>query len=179
MQAGPEVQPPAEAPAGGVVAADLQRACGGGGQLRRAAERDLGAGEEAVEVRDVAVVEVAGLHVPVFEPLLQLPGLADLVRREPRRGPRRVRRGSSASMPRISAAAMQCGEQVADDLHVHRRAGADASRRGDGRSRAKSTGRSRASRASALRPACRGRTARRPSSPDRAGRGTRLSPVNS
>ena len=38
LQPGPEVEPPGQAPAGGVVAANFQRLAGRGGELRRAPE---------------------------------------------------------------------------------------------------------------------------------------------
>ena len=51
-------------------------------QLRGRVVRDLLAGIEAVEVRDVPVVDLRRLHVPVLEPLLELAGLADPVGRQ-------------------------------------------------------------------------------------------------
>ena len=64
------------------------------------------------------------LHVPVFEPFLQLPGAADLVRREA---------GASGGklFPQVLVLTEnlcgfdRVGEQVAEDLHVHRRPGAN------------------------------------------------------
>jgi len=79
----PEIQTPTHAPTSGLVAANLQRFAHGSGQCRRAAQRDVVSGEKSVEMRDAAMMNVARLHVPVFEPFLKLAGLADLVRRKP------------------------------------------------------------------------------------------------
>ena len=79
-EAGPEVDLPGQRPAGAAVAAEFERAAGGREQLRRVG-RDLVAGEDAPQVRDVAVA-IRGV-VLVFEPFLQLPVPADLVRGDP------------------------------------------------------------------------------------------------
>src|ERR1039458_5189280 len=70
----PEVDAPGGGPAGGLVAANFQRFFRGGGEFRRAAQGDVVAGEKAVEVGDVAMMDVGGLHVPVFQPFLELAG---------------------------------------------------------------------------------------------------------
>ena len=77
---GPEVDLPGERPAGAAVAAEFERLAGGGEQLGRVG-RDLLAGEDAPQMRDVAVA-VLGV-VLVFEPFLELAVLADLVGRDP------------------------------------------------------------------------------------------------
>ena len=125
LQTGPEVQPPADAPAGGVVAANLQRLSHRGGQFGRAAQRDLVAGKKSVKMRHVAVMNVRGLHVPVFQPFLELACFADLIRREPCASGGELFAEifvHAENFRRADAVA----EQVADDLHVHRRSGADA-----------------------------------------------------
>ena len=71
------------------------------------------------------MVAVGRLHVPILEPLLQLPFFADLVRREAgARGDELFAqiRVHAQNLRRPDAVA----EQVADDLLVHCRPGADA-----------------------------------------------------
>ena len=116
----PEVDPPRGGPAGRLIAANLERAFHGRREFGRAAHVDVVPGKQAEEVRHVAVVDLGRLHVPVVEPFLQLAGAADLQRRKPRarRAPllpagRRRRRGTRG-LDRV-------GEQIAQDLHVHRR----------------------------------------------------------
>ena len=124
-EAGPEVEPPGDAPPRRLVAADLEGPAGGGGERGLALDGDLAAREEGVEMRDVAVVDLGSLHVPVVEPLLELAGGADLVWRQAR-----ARGGEGRAQGRVDAEGLggldAVGEEVAQDLGVHRRAGAEA-----------------------------------------------------
>jgi len=54
-----------------------------GGQFRIAPKRYLGAGKKAYRLRYVTVMNVASLHVPIFQPFLELAFLADLTRSKP------------------------------------------------------------------------------------------------
>jgi len=124
LEPGPEVQPPADAPAGGVVAANLQRLADRRRQLGRVVYVDLIARIQAVQVGDVAMMDVARLHVPVFEPLLKLAFLADLVRRQA--GPRRLDLVAELSVHIENRRGVNAvREQIAKDLAVHRRPGTD------------------------------------------------------
>ncbi len=76
----PEVDLPAHRPAGGLVAAQLQRARPPRATARAWLRGDLVARVEAVQVRQVAVLRLALGEVLV--PLLQLPAGPDLVRRQ-------------------------------------------------------------------------------------------------
>src|SRR5581483_2325665 len=112
-QARPKVYAPADTPAGGVVAADLQRTPSGRGKLRRPVHVDLPAWVEPVEMRDVTMVDLRRLHVPILEPLLKLPGLADAARRQP--GARVTHRRSKLVLDaELGGGREQRFEQVAD-----------------------------------------------------------------
>src|SRR4029434_3994770 len=52
----PQIDSPSRRPAGGLIAAKLQRAPNGGGQLRGAADVDVVPRKEAEEMGDVAVI---------------------------------------------------------------------------------------------------------------------------
>ena len=123
-QARPKVDLPAHRPAGAGVAAKEQRLAGGIEQVGRL-RRDLVAGMQAPEVRDVAVL-VVGI-VLVDQPLLELPVPSDLVGCDARAHlfqlPAQVRIDvqDGAGLDGV-------GEQVADDLVIHRRAGRRARR---------------------------------------------------
>ena len=118
----PEVDPPGGGPAGGLIAADLERALDGGGEVRRAAHVDVVPGKEAEQVRHVPVVRSPAPACP-----------------SPRAIPAAGRRCRSAAAPaaRASRVHFACrsaidaerarrldrvAEQVAQDLLVHRRA---------------------------------------------------------
>ena len=130
-EAGPAVDLPAEAPAGGGVAANFQGAAGGGGELGGEQRGDLGGGVEGVEVGDVAVVALGGLHVPVLKPFLELAGFADLVRRQAVAGG-----GDSGAEvdveAELSGSFDTSGEEIAQDLVIHRGAGGDGTAEGVG-----------------------------------------------
>ena len=81
--------------------------------------RDIGPRKDAPEVRDVAVLVVR--IVLVFQPLLQLPVAADVVRGDLLAG--LVELGGEVGVPAQRAGGRgRVGEQAADDLVVHRRA---------------------------------------------------------
>ncbi len=67
------------------------------------------------------VIALRRLHVPVLEPLLQLPGAARLIGREPRAGggPRLLK---VAIEPEHAGGFCRTGEQIPEDLLIHRRA---------------------------------------------------------
>ena len=73
----------------------------------------------------MAMVPLGRLHVPIVKPLLKLAGRTDLVGRKLRARGRNL-------LAEVLVAAQNLGganrvvEQVADDLLIHRRAGADA-----------------------------------------------------
>src|SRR5688572_29277086 len=73
----PEVGLPRHRPAGRLVAADLHRAARRGVELRRPLARDLAAGMDAEQMREVPVLRI--LFLEVFGPLLELAALADLI----------------------------------------------------------------------------------------------------
>ena len=77
-------------------------------------------------MRDVTVLNLRGLHLPVLQPFLKLASVADLQRCQPRAG-----RGGFHPEFLVDAENLRCLdamiEQVAEDLHVHRRPRADAS----------------------------------------------------
>jgi hypothetical protein len=79
VEARPEVDLPGAGPAGAAVAAELEGFAGGGVEVGGAALGDLGAGVEAPEVGDVAVLVLR--VVLVLEPLLELAVPADVVRK--------------------------------------------------------------------------------------------------
>ena len=54
-EAGPEIELEGERPAGGGVAAGIERFAGAGGEFGRRIRGDLGGGVEPPEVRDVAM----------------------------------------------------------------------------------------------------------------------------
>ena len=70
------------------------------------------------------VVNVRCLHVPVFKPFLKLAVAADLIRRKPV-----TRCGNLFAEVFVHSKNFRCAdaiaEQVAQDLHVHRRPGAN------------------------------------------------------
>jgi len=66
----PEIDAPGGGPSGGLIAADFERFLRGGGELRRIARVDLPARIEPEQVRNVAMVDVLRLEIPVFEPFL-------------------------------------------------------------------------------------------------------------
>lgn len=80
----PKIDAPADTPPRRVVPADLQGTAGGGGEFGRFVHVDLPARIKAVEMRDMAVMHLRRLHVPVFEPFLQLAIRADPVGRKAR-----------------------------------------------------------------------------------------------
>ena len=129
LQTRPKAEPPRDRPARGIVTAKIQRLLHRFRQLRRAAQGDLRAREKAVEVRDVAVVAVARFQVPIFEPFLELAGLADLIGRQPGASDGElftegfVRAENLRSLNAVA-------EQVADDLVDHRRTGTEARAQG-------------------------------------------------
>jgi hypothetical protein len=102
----------------------LERAPRRRGQGRRFVEIDLVAREQAIEMRDVAVMRLGRLRIPIRLPLLQLPLRANPVRRQ-----LRARGEQFACEIRVLAKNLRrlrgLVEQVAQQLHVHRRPGAD------------------------------------------------------
>ncbi len=75
-------------------------------------------------MRDVTVMNVARLHIPVFEPFLELAFLADLIRSQP--GPCRFDLVSEILVDAQDSGSVNAvREQIANDLVVHRRTGAD------------------------------------------------------
>src|SRR5256714_2613803 len=123
-QTRPEVYLPSEAPARARVAADFERPSGRREEVGRRARRYLRARKKSVEVRDVSVVHLRRFHVPVFEPFLQLPGLARLHRGHARAQRREFRRELTVYAESLRGADAVL-EEVADDLGVHRGACAD------------------------------------------------------
>src|SRR4051812_41110279 len=79
----PQIHSPGRGPSGRLVASDLQRLARSGRELGRIAHVDLVAREYAEQVRDVAMVQIRRLEIPVLEPFLKLAGLADLAGCEP------------------------------------------------------------------------------------------------
>ena len=103
-------------------------------ELGRAADVMSWPGIEAEEVRDVAVMHLRRLHVPVLEPFLQLAGAADLRSARASRGSRVHWRCRSRVDARESRAACdRVAEQIAEDLLVHRRPDRRATCRTDAR----------------------------------------------
>src|SRR5437763_1624503 len=123
-QTRPEVYLPRETPSRARVAADFERPSGRGEEVGRRARRYLRARKKSVEVRDVSVVHLGRFHVPVFEPLLQLPCLARLHRGHAREQRREFRREVSINAENTRGLDAVV-EEIADDLRVHRRACAD------------------------------------------------------
>ena len=120
----PQAEAPRRRPARGLVATNLQRLLHRRREFRRAAQRDVAPRIQAVEMRDVAMMDVLRLHVPILQPFLQLPRAPDLIRREPG-----ARDGKLLAQVCVHAEGFRrldrVREQVAQDLHVHRRPGAD------------------------------------------------------
>jgi hypothetical protein len=70
MEACPEVQTPADAQARGFVAANLQALARRRSQVGCRAHVNLIARIQPVQVRDMPVMHLWGLHVPIFQPFL-------------------------------------------------------------------------------------------------------------
>src|SRR5437868_1518854 len=115
---------PRETPSRARVAADFERPPGRGEEVGRRARRYLRARKKSVEVRDVSVVHLGRFHVPVFEPLLQLPCLARLHQGHAWEQRRELRREVSINAENTRGLDAVV-EEIADDLRVHRRACAD------------------------------------------------------
>ena len=110
----PEIDPPRRRPARRLIAANFERPFHGRGELRRAPDVDVVAGKQAEQVRDMPVMDLGRLHVPVVEPFLQLAGAADLQRRQPRasgapRLPADRRRSRACAPPRSRCRTARAG----------------------------------------------------------------------
>src|SRR3954464_8320582 len=106
MQPCPTIDAPGDRPTGREVAPCVERHSGRLSQIRRLAKRNLAAGIQSVQMRNVAVPLLSGLLVPILEPFLQLAALADLIGRQP------------------TAVAIQLGTKVGVDAENLRRANA-------------------------------------------------------
>ena len=129
VQPRPEVDAPGRAPAGGLIAADLQGFLHGGGEFGRGVHIHSCTRKQAVQMRDVAVMQLVRLEVQIGQPFLQLAGAANLHRREPR-----PRGGNLPGEWLVRAEnfrrAEAVVEQIAEDFQIHRRPGANAGLRG-------------------------------------------------
>src|ERR1017187_7138889 len=86
VQSRPTIDAPGDGPAGRDISAFVEADLGGLGKFRRATRRDLRAGEKRIQMGDVAMLLLPRLRIPILEPFLQLPLLANLKRREPGTG---------------------------------------------------------------------------------------------
>src|ERR1041384_1772175 len=81
---GPTIDAPGDSPAGGDIASGVERNLRGIGKVGSAAGRDLRAGEQPVQMRNVPVLLFRRFGIPVLQPFLQLPVSPDLIRRQSR-----------------------------------------------------------------------------------------------
>ena len=106
------------------VAARVERYLGGVCQFGRVADVDLIARVDGIEVRHVAMLLLGRFGVPILEPFLQLARFANPVVRKSR-----ACLGELSQQVCINAKAVagvdRPVEQVAQDLPVHRRSGAN------------------------------------------------------
>ncbi len=124
QQPRPHVDLPGEGPALSRGAAQFQALLGGRGELRGAPRGDLGAREDAVQVGHVAALD-QGRLLPVHQPLLDLAQVADAGGGEPV-----ADLGDAFDEPAVAVQHLrglpEGVEEVPQQLHVHRGAGADA-----------------------------------------------------
>ena len=119
---GPKIDAPRRRPSRRLIAADLKGTLCRGCQFRRIPAIDLPTRIEAEQVRNVTMMDVLRLHVPIFQPFLQLPCAADLFRREASAG-RRQFCAKIGIDPEDLSRMNGIGKKIAKDLHVHRRSG--------------------------------------------------------
>ena len=122
VHAGPKVDFPSERPAGRIVTALFQRNAGALDQIRSFFRRNLRAREEAVQVRNMAVLVVR--IVPILEPFRNLSVLTGLCRRQALDS--RFHLGAHIFINAQNLGSLDgVIQHVADNLVIHRGAKAD------------------------------------------------------
>src|SRR5689334_8908069 len=81
-QPSPKIDAPRGRPSSRLIAANLERTFDGRRQVWRPTDVDVVSWEETIEMRDMSMMNFRRVHIPIFEPLLQLPRAADLHWRE-------------------------------------------------------------------------------------------------
>ena len=115
---GPEIDLPRIAPAGSLIAAQLQRLLCRRCQRRRLLQRYLVSRKQCKQVRDVAMVHLRGVQIPVVPPLLQLACLSNLKRLKSLL--RCLKPGAQRIIHAQNLAGRDgVGEYVPDDLALH------------------------------------------------------------
>src|SRR5437762_14023843 len=83
-QTRPKVDTPCRRPTGGLIATDLQRPFDGGRKVGSPEDIDVMSREKTIKVRYMPMMNFRRFHVPILEPFLQLPGVANPHRRQTR-----------------------------------------------------------------------------------------------